>query len=178
MKRDNASLNVLYTNGNRLRYIKRRVKMNFFLKQSAIGLLALFNSYVASAMTCYITLAKDSCWTNYNVTLNVLNASDENDKIVIVKAPKGKTWSREQFECEPSQTLKIEAQFNPVFWEKEQGKKYYGRKYWVLPASLPKEGEVWNISLCYQRDFSGVPLPPNAQGQCICNFKSIPPVKL
>lgn len=125
------------------------------------------------SITCYYTLAKDNCWTNYDVTVDVID-SRTNKTLTSITAPKGKSWARQTFECEASQKLMYIAQFNPVFWEGDTGKKYNSLNYWSLPDVVKPNEKAWTLSVCYPADFSLVPLPPNNSGNCTCDFTSIP----
>ncbi|QDP73014.1 hypothetical protein FOG18_10780 [Legionella israelensis] len=139
-------------------------------------LIGLFFSAQVMAFNCYLTLVKDSCWTNYNVTVDVIDAG-ENKTILTIEVPAGKSWNRQQFTCEPSQRLMYKAKFTPVFWQSEKGKSYMAIRYWVLPSSIKATDVAWNVSVCYPSDFSGVPFPPDAEGNCKCDFKSLPSIK-
>ncbi|AHE67450.1 hypothetical protein [Legionella oakridgensis] len=130
----------------------------------------------AHAFPCFITVIKDNCWTDYNVTVNVLDASNENNNLVTVIVPEGSSWARQKFTCQPSQKLKFQAQFTPVFWESDEGKSYDGQHYWTLPQQITKDETAWSLTICYPEQFSEVPLPPTAGGQCKCSTAGIPPV--
>ncbi len=68
-------------------------------------------------------------------------------------------------------------QFSPVFWEQDEGKIYSGIHDWHLPKSIKKDEKAWNITVCYPKDFSAVPMPPEAKSQCGCIRDNIPPVE-
>ncbi|KTD21355.1 hypothetical protein [Legionella londiniensis] len=139
-------------------------------------ILGLLFSLEASAFTCYLTVAKDNCWLNYNVTVTAMDAEKNNEPLVTVIIPQGSAWARQKFTCEPDQTLRFKAQYSPVFWEKERGKAYFAKKYWVLPKKIDKEERAWNITVCYPEQFSEVPLPPEAVSKCKCDLDTIPPI--
>ncbi len=139
-------------------------------------LIGVSVSVQAYAFPCFITMVKDSCWTKYNVTVNVFDAS--NDKqVVTVLIPSESSWARQAFSCEPQQKLKFQAQFTPVFWEHDAGKTYDAEHYWTMPEEIKKGETAWNITICYPREFSGVPFPPEGTNDCKCDTASIPPVK-
>lgn len=127
------------------------------------------------AFTCYFTLAKDSCWINYDVTVNVLDASD-NSQVTSINVPKGKSWNRQKFECQPGQKFMYSASFTPAFWENEKGATYEALQYWTLPATIASGTSAWELPVCYPKAFSEVPLPPTAGNDCQCSFKEIPPI--
>lgn len=127
------------------------------------------------AMTCYYTLAKDNCWTNYNVSVDVIDATT-NKLLVNATIPAGQQWIRESFDCQPAQKLMYKAQFSPVFWQNDVGKTYAAKDYWTLPATINPGDSAWNLSVCYPAAFSLVPLPPDATSQCACDFGSIPAI--
>ncbi|WED43932.1 hypothetical protein [Legionella cardiaca] len=125
------------------------------------------------AFTCYFTLAKDSCWTNYDVKVVVVDANT-NKPVVTVEVPKGKSWARQKFTCEPAQRFFYQATYQPVFWQSEVGKNYMSMRYWSLPATIGEGDTAWNIPVCFPANFAAVPLPPDAQGNCQCDWSQIP----
>ncbi len=135
--------------------------------------------FVASqlfAFPCYFTLAKDSCWKNYDVQVVVTDAQT-NKTIITVDVPKGQLWARQAFSCQPAQKFIYSATFKPIFWHSEVGKTYMALRYWSLPSSISKDQSAWNIPVCFPADFSAVPFPPDANGNCKCDFTSIPAIK-
>lgn len=135
-----------------------------------LGLMGLSSSY---AFNCYFTAAKDNCWLNYSVTISVIDAKT-NKTLQTVVIGAGEPWQRIQFNCQPGQNLNFQASFFPVFWQGDEGKTYSAKQYKLLPSS-PNAGQTaWNVSICYSGDFAGVPIPPQATGNCGCDFKSIP----
>jgi hypothetical protein len=142
-------------------------------------ILSIILSSNAQAVTCYITMVKASCWKDYNLTVNVLNAST-GVKQGTIMVFSGDLWGRDKFECKPGQTLSLEAQFTPVFWEKDDGRIYKARRFWKLPDKVTDDITGWNVTVCYPKWFSDVPYPPEASGDCKCNMGEIPkmePVK-
>lgn len=141
--------------------------------------LAVFTGIMLStsvqAFPCFFTLAKDNCWTNYTVQVTVTDAVT-NQQLTQVTVSAGQNWARQAFACQPLQKLKYLATFSPTIWEKDAGKVYAALQYWSLPAAPQAAETAWNIPVCYASDFSEVPLPPSATGQCQCNFQVIPPV--
>jgi hypothetical protein len=128
------------------------------------------------SFTCYYTLVKDSCWTKYNVSVDVINALTEK-KILTVAAPAGKSWVRDTFDCAPAESLIYIAQFSPLFWQNDKGKTYRGVRNWFLPREINKGDTAWTISVCYPADFAQVPFPPEADGNCKCDFSSLPVIE-
>ncbi|KGP63166.1 hypothetical protein EP47_06710 [Legionella norrlandica] len=147
-----------------------------FLRLFFVSLFTLINTSLW-AFTCIYTLAKDSCWTEYNVTVDVIDELTSKT-LLTVTAPKGKPWARGTFNCEPAQGLRYVAQFSPVFWENDAGKTYPGLRNWYLPAKINPGDLAWTIPICYPSDFAQVPFPPKAGGNCQCDFDSIPAPKL
>ncbi len=129
------------------------------------------------SFNCYLTLAKDSCWTNYNVSVDVIDATTSK-KITTIEVPSGTFWTRVVFSCTPAQKLNYTAQYSPVFWQSEAGKIHPALKSWSLPGAVNPGDSAWTIPLCFSADFSEVPLPPEAKGNCKCDFTQIPPPKL
>ncbi len=134
---------------------------------------SLFASQVM-AIPCFITMVKGSCWQKYTVTVDVLDA--ENDQaLMTITIPKGRNWTRQSFEAKPKQRFMLRATFSPTFWKTEEGRQYYAKRYWSLPEDI--KGEVaWHVGACFPGDFSGVPTPPEAAGNCSCDRREIPPV--
>ena len=128
------------------------------------------------AFPCFITLIKDNCWTNYNVVVNVSDPSTEKELLAIT-VPKGKSWVRQGFTCQPKQALSLVASFTPVFWKDDAGKTYRDHRNWALPEEISRGDTAWNINVCYPADFSSVPLPPDAGSDCKCKLDDIPPIK-
>ena len=139
-------------------------------------LLGVFFSALAIAFPCYMTLVKDSCWANYNVTVKVNDTSKEK-VIATINVPEDKQWVRTKFECEPKQTLMLIASFMPAFWKADEGKEYPAKRYWALPETIVGKTRAWNMNICYPADFSAVPLPPDASGKCACDMTKVPSVK-
>jgi hypothetical protein len=144
------------------------------LSSIAIAIFAV--SSVASAFTCFLTVAKDTCWTDYELTLKATNAAT-NEPIVTIVVPKGKSWAREKFTCQPEDSLHYVATYSPVFWGAMKDKIYSAKSIVGLPATIQTGQTAWDISTCFPRDFAEVPFPPEAEGNCQCNMKAIPAVK-
>lgn len=142
---------------------------------SASFLCALVSTQVF-AFPCYFTLVKDSCWANYDLKVVVMDAN-LNKPLVTVEVPKGKSWTRQGFTCQPGQKLMYQASYQPTFWKSEQGKTYMALRYWSLPAEISKKDTAWDIPVCFAAAFAEVPFPPDATGNCVCNFSGIPPLK-
>ena len=135
---------------------------------------ALFSSKLL-AFSCFYTLVKDSCWTDYTVTVVVTNV-DTNKKLVTVTVPKGQSWARQAFSCEPNEKLNYTATFEPTIWENGKGALYKAQHYWALPDEPTAKQKAWDIPVCYPSAFAEVPFPPAAGGNCKCDFKSVPPI--
>ncbi|MDX1836728.1 hypothetical protein DIZ81_00085 [Legionella taurinensis] len=136
------------------------------------GMLFCVNAF---AFPCFITLAKDNCWTNYNVKV-VVTDGITNEEITTVIIPKGQSWARESFNCQPAQKFMYRASFTPVIWEKDAHKVYRAQRFWSMPGSIEPGTTAWNIPVCFTSDFSETPYPPDATGKCVCDFSTIPPV--
>ena len=139
-------------------------------------LLGMCASIKAQAFPCFLTMVKDSCWTEYNLTVAVTNGTT-GQPITTVIVPEGQSWARQQFTCQPADTISLSATFTPVFWESDKGKTYPARHSWTFPQTVAAGDTAWNINVCYPLEFSEVPLPPQAGGNCKCDIDSIPPVK-
>lgn len=129
------------------------------------------------AFTCYLTLAKASCWLKYNVTVDVVDANTSK-KLASYSIPAGTPWQQQAFECDPAQKLMYYAQFNPVFWENDKGKTYSATRFWFLPGKINEGDKAWTIPVCFPENFAEVPFPPDATtGNCACDFSKVPVVK-
>ncbi|KTD74174.1 hypothetical protein [Legionella tucsonensis] len=137
--------------------------------------LILSSSLWAAEVTCYYTLVKDNCWTDYNVSVDVMDAVTAK-VLTTVTVPAKKSWIRQTFPCTPGQKLIYEAQFSPVFWQNDVGKTYIAKNYWSLPHSINPGDSAWNVTVCFSSDFSLVPLPPKGSGNCSCDFSDIPAI--
>lgn len=141
----------------------------------SIILMGLSFSFEALAFTCYFTLVKNSCWKNYDVTVELMNASSSKS-MVKTTAPKGKDWIRTQFTCEPNQAFNYHATFLPIIWDADKGKVYPGKSTWSLPPQIKKGDTAWNITMCFPEEFAEVPYPLDATGNCKCDNQHLPPV--
>jgi len=147
-----------------------------FIKTMITGLI-FFCSTPIWSFNCYITLAKDSCWTNYNVTVDVIDVASST-VLTTVKIPSGTSWAREKFVCRPLQKLIYQAQFTPVFWEGDEGKTYSAERFWFMPSTINPGDTAWTIPVCFPKAFAQVPFPPDAKtANCACDFTNIPEVK-
>ncbi|STX28651.1 periplasmic protein [Legionella beliardensis] len=145
------------------------------IKHKFLLLSGLVFSSQLFAFQCYFTLVKDSCWTDYSVTVNVMDVAN-NSTAVTVTAPKGQSWARQGFTCQPGQEFLYKATFEPYIWSSEKGEVYTAINYWTLPKA-PKPGEsAWEIPVCYPQAFSAVPLPPQATNNCACDFSKVPAI--
>ena len=130
----------------------------------------------AMSLTCYLAVAKDSCWLNYDVTVSVVNTSS-GASVANVLIPKGTPWVRASFACQAEQTFSLQAQYSPVIWQGTEGQKYNAKNYWQL-SNITTSTQAQSLVLCYASDFAEVPIPPNAVGQCSCDVSKIPAVSL
>jgi hypothetical protein len=128
------------------------------------------------AFNCYFTLVKDSCWTNYSVKVEAIDA-EKNKILVSAEVPKGQSWGRQNFTCRPAQKLMFQATFEPSFWQSEKGKVYRAVRYWILPNEEEKGDVAWEVPVCFPTAFASVPFPPDATGNCQCRFDMIPAIK-
>lgn len=118
-------------------------------------------------------MVKDNCWTNYDLTVDVTNAST--GKVILsIVVPQGQSWSRKAFVCQPSERLSMKATFSPVFWASDKGKSYLATHDWVLPDGIKTGDTAWNVNVCYSDDFTSVPITPDSNGACKCSLDKIP----
>ncbi|MBA2711367.1 MAG: hypothetical protein H0U57_12350 [Tatlockia sp.] len=146
------------------------------ISKSAGFIILVSLSSQSFAFQCYLTLVKDTCWKNYEVNVNVLDSNNNDKVLTTVVVAKDKTWARQPFDCNPGMKLMYSATFKPVFWQSEVGKSYAAFKYWTLPNKIGADESAWDIPVCFASAFSAVPFPPDALGNCKCNFFDIPSV--
>lgn len=131
---------------------------------------------IPAAISCYLTLAKESCWLKYNVSVNVIDAQT-NKVLITVGVPAGTAWVRQPFPCLARENLMFNAKFAPVFWAEDKDKVFSGKDFWSLPSKINPGDSAWNENICFPKDFAEVPLPPdNVTKGCECDFKSIPAI--
>lgn len=146
------------------------------MAKTVVLLISAFFSAFTYAIPCFFTVAKDSCWTNYNVTVSLFDAGS-NKLVGSILIPKGKSWARVQSNCSPGTTLRVQAQFNPIFWQGDENKIYAAQNYQILPSQIAKGETAWNITLCFPQQFAEVPFPPEGTANCQCVMQDIPAVK-
>jgi hypothetical protein len=142
-----------------------------------IFLCSTLLSTQSMAFPCFFTLVKDSCWTDYTVTVNVTDV-DTNQTIISVSVPEGQTWVRQPFTCQPSQKIVYTATFEPAIWENSEGVIYKAKRYWALPSTITPKQKAWEVPVCFPAAFAEVPFPPKVIGNCKCDFSSVPAIPL
>jgi hypothetical protein len=150
--------------------------MDMLNKKNIVTLGLLLLSMPLWAVECYFTVAKSSCWLNYDVDV-VLTDTLTSQITQTIHIPKGKLYNRAHFQCQPKQVFSAYSQFSPVVWESDKAKKYRAVRFWAMPLTEPQEGAVWSIEICYPTQFSDVPLPKSDQADCHCDFSSIEALK-
>lgn len=146
------------------------------MNKKLLLLAGLFFSGSLLAFPCYITAVKDNCWTNYSVILVVKDALNNNVQTTVL-IPKGQSWTRQAFNCNVGERLGYTATFEPSFWASEKNAVYNAQAYTLLPNDPPAADEkAWEVQLCFPTGFPGVPLPPEASGNCKCDMKAVPPI--
>ena len=128
------------------------------------------------AFPCLLTVVKDSCWTKYDVTVTGVNVMTNKTEISVL-IPRGKSWARGSFSCDPSETLTFNASFKPAFWKGDVDKQYPSMSKKSLPTVITKDETAWSITLAYPGDFSSITLPPDASGNCKYDLKAVPAVE-
>lgn len=139
-------------------------------------ILGNFLSFSVMAVECNITFVKAPCWQDFEVHLDVYDNSN-NNKVVEVDLPKSELWTRKTFECSPSQTYSLKAKYSPAIWQGDENKVFDGKYIRSLPAVEPASGSIWSLDICFPSQFVNIPMPTNAQNNCDCDMKSIPPLK-
>lgn len=136
-------------------------------------LLMLFLTFTmavpAHAFQCYITAMKGDCWSDYEVTIEVLDSMT--DQTVLdnpIQIKKGSNYQRVAFQCKPQQGLRFIASFSPAIWKSNEKKQYNAQRIWYLPSAIKKGITAWNLPICFASDFASVPIPPQANSLCGC----------
>jgi hypothetical protein len=137
-------------------------------------MFALMVPMQAESFPCFFTVVKDSCWTKYNVEVNLIVSSTAKT-LTTVNVVDGQIWGRQAFACQPGDIYSFSASFTPVFWQSDKNKKYKSLTHYQLPVSVSQGDTAWNVTLCYPRDFSEVPYPPEASGDCVCDTSKVAP---
>jgi hypothetical protein len=127
----------------------------------------------AHAFSCYATLVKDSCWSNYTVSIDVVDTK-KNKVLVTLFMPIGTDWDRETFDCDLGANLALKATFSPTMWRDQADRVYSGKSYWLIPKDAPTGVVAWNLTRCFPEDFAEVPVPIEATDHCTCSMKDIP----
>ncbi len=129
------------------------------------------------AFTCYATLMKGECWKNYDVSITMRDGATT--KVIMQAELKKETlWVRKKFECNPGQSLGFTATFSPKIWKDNKDERYYKKSFISLPETIKSTDSAWEVSVCFPREFSEVPIPPESSGDCSCKIANkIPKIK-
>ncbi len=148
--------------------------LKIFNALKSTALLLLPN--LSFAFPCYLTVAKDNCWKDFDVTITVSDARTLK-KIKTILIPKGALWERQLISCETGQNLVYNASYSPKIWDTEKaGQLYSAKRVWTLPASIKAGVSAWEVSICFAKQFSEVPTSLNQVNSCTCDFSTIPPI--
>jgi len=134
--------------------------------------LLAFSTAVAAKSVCQLEVSKGPCWKNYKVTVKLIDLTVNKgilSKVLQAETEKKSSINRieSQFNCYYGQKVQLRATIQPSIWEKDQGKEYSSTLVWEYTDNKAK-GDVWRISACFHKNFSGVPLPPNQDLNCKC----------
>ncbi len=159
-------------------YARKKTKKGFHVMYKLIQIvLGIFLVTQAYAFPCYITMVKASCWSDYAVSVDVIDVRDEK-KITTMEIPQGKLWVRQELVCYPKETVRFEAKFTPAIWEDDADKVYFGKRFLSFPDVIKKGSSAWNMTVCYTSDFAETPFPPDAKiNACSCDMTNIPAVE-
>ena len=141
-----------------------------------IAALGSFYLNSAWAIDCYFTLVKDSCWTKFNVDVEVSDAITFKH-LLNISVPAGTSWKREPFVCTVGQKISYKAKFSPEIWEGDTKKVFLAQRFWQLPREVKENQTAWEVAVCYPKQFSEVPLPANVSGDCKCDFSVVPKIE-
>jgi len=157
----------------RRQFFYRDYVMNKWWISLALG---FFTSQLM-AFPCYVTMIKQNCWKDYDVTVEITDAVLKK-QLASAEVPSDELWTRVKFECKPEQSLSFVAQFSPAIWGGEEEKVYPAKRNWFLPSEITPGMLAWNIDICFPRDFSSVPAPVRGSSNCICDSSNIPKVTI
>lgn len=130
------------------------------------ALLSMATSFVLAAV-CQLHVLKDSCFHNYDVTVEVY-LQGAPARLFDIPIVRGQDEGLREFACEADEIYELKARFAPAFWQGDENRVYAQRNYMRLPSHFPANTRVWKLTTCFGRDFIGVPLPPEASSQCRC----------
>lgn len=133
-------------------------------------------SSLSHAIQCYITAAKGKCWAHYDVHIEAINAAN-NGHLSSLNILGSMTWDRQKFPCQTQgATLNFVGKFDPVIWDDDQDRSYMAKSFKQVPELTYNPSSALEITICFNKDFSEVPIPPEFNGSCDCDFSVIPPV--
>lgn len=122
------------------------------------------------AFLCKLFIQKNTCWKNYEITTKIIDINASADKQLIGKIiiDKNKLNGSLIFKCSKGTLLSFQSSFNPPIFQEQKDKLFFTKKLWKVPSSIPKDAEVWVISLCFPDDFQKVPMPMGEVKNCKC----------
>lgn len=129
------------------------------------------------ASPCVVTIAKSVCWGDYQVHVELLDRIN-NQLLADTVLEKNQYWTRVTFDCKPLQVIKARAAFTPAIFKNDEGRFFMAKRFWAFPQSAPTPGSEWTFNICFDQEFSNLPMPLKANGNCACDFSKIPPVTL
>lgn len=140
-----------------------------------LGFLGISGSSVA--MNCYFTALKDSCWLNYDVTIQLISG-ENGATVTYLTIPKGKSWARTKISCSNGDGFSLSATFNPPIWEKDKGRVFKGNTILRVPDKLPQGYVSWDVRSTYPNNFARIPMPASTTGACRVDWSQVPEVQL
>lgn len=126
-------------------------------------------SVSAKPVTCFIQVQKSTCWKAYTVKIDVLNADTmESVKSIILDKNKDKVSLK--YNCQGLRQIAFSAMYSPVVFAGTENVKYYGKKFYGVPRSLPKDAKYYELpKICFAKDFNKVPMPMGDISDCRCD---------
>lgn len=132
------------------------------------------SAWAASSYPCTIRLMKSNCWTNYSVSVVAIDTNTQKPLGPPVLLPKGTTSITTAIPgCQPFESISFQATFSPAVWEGAENTVYPSNNFWQTPGRLPPKASQWTASVCFSNDFSSVPEPLDATGNCQCDFPKL-----
>lgn len=118
------------------------------------------------AFPCKYTVSKTCCWTNFNVTVSLIDTANK-QVVTQLTVPAGKTSVDSAFDCQPGQTFELSATFSPVIWDEDKNKSFKSKKFLSLKSQIDPQDVAWHIPIEFPTQFANVPLPTNISN-CKC----------
>ncbi len=125
------------------------------------------------AYQCALTVTKDVCWKDYQITVYLKTyANKKNKPKKLFTIGKNKMKVKKKFACHPKQKVAFSVSVSPAIWTGSDKDRYKSKSVWLTPENI-EDDATWELSLCLSKDFKAVPMPLVEKPQnCHCPAKS------